>query len=137
CRTRIRMKPHWLLVLVWAFACRWAPAAEKIYQFKASTNDVVFADFEGDDWGKWTTTGTAFGSGPAHGTLPNQQAVTGFEGRGFACSYHGADAATGTLTSPEFTITLPYLNFLIGGGNHPGEASINLIIDGKVAYSAT
>jgi beta-fructofuranosidase len=131
------MKPYWLLVLVCAFTCRWAPAAEKIYQFKASTNDVVFADFEGDDWGKWTVTGTAFGSGPAHGTLPNQQAVSGFEGRGFVCSYHGADAATGTLTSPEFTITLPYLNFLIGGGNHPGEASINLIIDGKVAYSAT
>ena len=26
----------------------------------------VFADFEGADYGAWTTTGTAFGSGPAH-----------------------------------------------------------------------
>jgi hypothetical protein len=33
----------------------------------------VMADFESADDGGWTATGTAFGSGPAHGTLPGQQ----------------------------------------------------------------
>ena len=44
--------------------------------------DIVFEDFEGKDYGRWTTTGTAFGSGPAHGPLPGQMAVSGFHGRG-------------------------------------------------------
>ena len=41
----------------------------------------VFADFEGADYGSWTTTGTAFGSGPAHGTLPGQQTVSRLPGQ--------------------------------------------------------
>ena len=45
-------------------------------------------DFEGADYGAWTTTGTAFGSGPAHGTLPGQQTVSGFEGERLANSFH-------------------------------------------------
>src|SRR5262245_43690265 len=80
-------------------------------------NESVFADFEGEGWGEWQVTGDAFGSGPARGTLANQQAVSGFLGAGLVNSYVGGDKSTGTLTSPEFTITKPYLNFLIGGGN--------------------
>ena len=35
--------------------------------------DIVIADFEGDTYGDWKTTGTAFtAAGPAHGTLPHQ-----------------------------------------------------------------
>jgi levanase len=70
-------------------------------------------------YGSWTATGTAFGSGPASGTLPNQQQVSGYTGPGLANSYNGGDASTGELTSPAFTVSQPYLNFLIGGGNHP------------------
>jgi sucrose-6-phosphate hydrolase SacC (GH32 family) len=101
------------------------------------TNEIVFAEFEGDTWGEWTVTGNAFGDGPARGALPKQQAVSGFLGSGFVNSYVGGDDSTGTLTSPEFTIKLPYLNFLVGGGNKPGTACINLIIDGTNAWSAT
>ena len=101
------------------------------------TNEVVFADFEGDTWGQWQAVGDAFGAGPARGALTNQQPVAGFLGRGFVNSYVGGDKSTGTLTSAEFTITRPYLNFLIGGGNHPGKVCINLLIDGQVVRSAS
>ena len=69
------------------------------------TNEVVFADFESDTWGEWQAIGDAFGAGPAHGTLTNQQPVGGFLGRGFVDSFVGGDKSTGTLTSAEFTIT--------------------------------
>ena len=58
-------------------------------------------DFEGADYGSWTATGTAFGNGPAHGTLPGQQAVSGFEGNGLANSFLDFDNSQGTLTSPH------------------------------------
>ena len=78
----------------------------------------VFADFEGADYGSWTTTGTAFGSGPAHGTLPGQQTVSGFQGNGLVNSFLDFDGSQGTLTSPRFTIGRDYVNFLVGGGAH-------------------
>jgi levanase len=82
------------------------------------TGDVL-QDFEGADYGGWTATGTAFGSGPAHGTLPGQQEVGGFEGGGLVNTFIDFDGAQGTLTSPPFTLTKPYINLLVGGGSHP------------------
>lgn len=99
--------------------------------------DVVFADFEGPDWGAWQVEGDAFGAGPAPGTLPNQQAVTGFQGAGLVNSYHGGDGPTGKLTSPDFKISRRYIGFLIGGGAHAGRTCINLIVDGQVVRTAT
>ena len=106
---------------------------------------TVFADFEGSSYDPgWTTTGTAFGSGPAHGTLPNQQTVSGYLGDGLVNSYLDGDTTTGTLTSPDFQITSDYINFLVGGGNHPypGDAgnpptAVNLVVDGQVVRTAT
>ena len=46
----------------------------------SKAEDVVIADFEGEDYGSWKVEGQAFGNGPAQGTLPNQQKVSGFEG---------------------------------------------------------
>jgi fructan beta-fructosidase len=100
-------------------------------------SDIIFADFEGTDYGDWTVTGTAFGTGPARGTLPGQMPVTGFKGKGLVNSFHGGDASTGTLTSPEFTISRRYMSFLIGGGYHPGKACIDLLVAGKVVRTAT
>ncbi|MBB5814760.1 GH32 C-terminal domain-containing protein [Streptomyces collinus] len=82
---------------------------------------TVVQDFEGTGFGTWTTTGTAFGQGPSAGALDGQLPVEGFEGKGLANSFHGGDSATGTLTSPSFTVDSPYLNFKIGGGRHPHE----------------
>src|SRR5215207_2228244 len=103
----------------------------------ADRADVLVADFEGDTYGDgWKTTGTAFGKGPAKGTLPNQMPVSGFLGKGLVNSYLGGDASTGTLTSPEFKIERKYLNFLVGGGKHP-KTYINLLVGGKVVRTAT
>ena len=48
------------------------------------------------------STGEAFGTAPAHGTLPNQQPVTGFLGNGLVNSYLNGDDTTGKLTSQSF-----------------------------------
>jgi len=97
---------------------------------------IVLADFEGPDYGDWKVTGQAFGKGPAKGTLPEQQKVSGFLGKGLVNTFLGGDSPGGTLTSPPFKISRKFINFLIGGGSHAGKTCINLLIDGKVALSA-
>src|SRR5258706_7807793 len=106
-------------------------------QLRAEQSDIVFADFEGETYGDWTTSGTAFGTGPAAGTLPRQMEVSGFAGRRLVNSYHGGDGPTGTLTSPTFQITRKHVNFLIGGGGFAGKTCMNLLVDGKPVRTAT
>jgi len=110
----------------------------------ADRPDVVVADFEGDTYAGWVAEGEAFGKRPARGTLPGQLAVSGFLGRGLVNSFVGGDGSTGTLTSPPVHIERPYFNFLIGGGGapavrqgHPGSTCLDLLIDGKVARTAS
>jgi non-lysosomal glucosylceramidase len=97
----------------------------------------VFANFEGNSYGKWRATGTAFGQHPAHGTLPGQQRVSGYGGQGLVNSFLHGDDAEGTLTSPGFIIRRPYIQFRIGGGNRPHDACLNLVSRGKVVRTAT
>ncbi|HRT09028.1 MAG TPA: GH116 family glycosyl-hydrolase [Candidatus Paceibacterota bacterium] len=112
----------------------------------AGRPDIVFDDFESASYGHWTATGTAFGSGPvAISDVPSYQGNLGGNGRRVVNSHASApgqnvgqkDAATGTLTSRPFLIERHYLNFLIGGGAHAGRTCMNLLIEGKVALSAT
>ena len=102
-----------------------------------AADDIILADFEGDDYAGWTATGDAFGSGPAHGTLPNQQAVDGFLGRGLVNSFLKGDRSRGTLTSKPFPMNRNYITFLIGGGAHDGKTCINLLVNDKVVRTAT
>jgi fructan beta-fructosidase len=99
--------------------------------------DILIADFEGKTYGDWKVEGEAFGPGPARGTLAGQMNVSGYEGKGLVNSYYKGDDTTGTLTSPPFKIQRKYINFLIGGGMHPGKACINLLMDGKVVRTAS
>ncbi|MBN1845889.1 MAG: hypothetical protein JW810_09415, partial [Sedimentisphaerales bacterium] len=103
----------------------------------AARPPVVFEDFEGPDYGDWQAQGSAFGRGPAQGTLANQQAVSGFLGKRLVNTYLGGDGTQGTLTSPLFTIERRYSNFLIGGGGHAGQTCMNLLVDGKVVRTAS
>src|SRR4051812_36587081 len=103
----------------------------------ADRPDILIADFEGETYGDgWKTTGTAFGKGPAKGTLPNQMPVTGYLGKGLVNSYLGGDGSTGTLTSPGIKIERKYINFLVGGGKH-AKTCVNLLVGGKVVRTAT
>src|SRR4051794_29397924 len=106
---------------------------------------TVLADFEGDTYGAgWTATGTFAGTRPPAGTIGDQNAVSGYEGRQLVNTFIDHDNGTGHITSPAFTITKDYINFLVGGGNHPypGTASnkpvaVNLIVDGAVVRTKT
>jgi uncharacterized protein (DUF608 family) len=98
---------------------------------------IVLADFEGENYGDWKVEGDAFGKGPAGGTLPNQQQVSGFLGKGLVNTYLGGDEPHGTLVSPPFKISRKFISFLIGGGSQAGQTCVNLLIDGKVVCTAT
>jgi hypothetical protein len=105
---------------------------------QAKPTTEVFADFEGGAYDGWTLEGDAFGTAPTTDALfPGQ--ISGFVGRGFLCSRHPrkGNAATGKVTSREFTIEKPFLRFKIGGGNHPNEACMNLVVDNQIVRTAT
>ena len=52
-------------------------------------------------------------------------------------SYLDNDKSTGELISPLFTIERKHINFLIGGGNHPGLAGLQLRVEDKAVRFAT
>lgn len=94
--------------------------------------------FEGDGYGDWKVEGTAFGLAPSGAEMDGLTgALTAYSQDSVACSAHGGDAATGSLTSPVFKITENYLCFLIAGGKHPGKAGVQLIVDGKPVLDVT
>ena len=102
----------------------------------------IFADFEGNTYGDgWKATGDFSGTEPAAGTLPGQQTVGSYLGNKLVNTFFNGDLSNGTITSPSFTITEPYINLLVGGGNHPwgreNPTSVNLVVDGKVVETAT
>jgi uncharacterized protein (DUF608 family) len=108
--------------------------------------EIVFETFEQETYHGWTATGTAFGSGPVEKSkMPAYQGDVGAQGRRLVNSHNTrqgedvaqGDAHTGTLTSRPFVVERDFITFLIGGGNHPGKTCLNLLVDGKVAASAT
>jgi hypothetical protein len=103
----------------------------------ADRDDILIADFEGESYGAWQTTGDAFGSGPARGTLPGQMQVSGYRGNGLVNSFQGGDRTTGKLTSPAIRGERRYMSFLIGGGGYEGKTCMNLVRGGQVVRTAT
>ncbi len=108
--------------------------------------DVPFEDFERENYGPWTVTGTAFGKGPVLvGDRPHYQGdlgatstrVVNTHASAPGTSIKGKDGETGTLTSPPFTVTRGFINVLVGGGSHRGRTCVNLLVAGKVIDSVT
>ncbi|MCQ8279075.1 glycoside hydrolase family 32 protein [Acetobacteraceae bacterium KSS8] len=105
----------------------------------------IFQDFSsGQSYAAlgWTGTGAFAGASPAAETIPGS--VTGH----VIDSFLTGDSAVGTLLSPAFTIDKPFIDFQIGGGSWPRdpatagtasdkEATVNLLVDGRVVHSTT
>ncbi len=104
----------------------------------AAPTTEVFADFESGNYDGWTIEGDAFGTAPATDATFTGK-IRGYTGRSFLCSLHPkkGNAAIGKAISKEFTIEKPFLTFKIGGGNHPNQACLNLIVDNKIVRTAT
>jgi len=114
----------------------------EIEQTKAATAspDVVIDDFEDGTFERWTVEGDAFGTAPiAIEDHQHPAQVTGHHGKRLADSWGSrkTDFAVGKLVSKPFKIVRSNLSFLIGGGNHPGETCINLLLDNQVVRTAT
>ena len=101
--------------------------------------DIVFADFESEDWGDWVAEGAAFEGGPFPVKSRSvEQKITGHTGEGIANSYNtrlggdhiAADTRTGTLVSPEFTVERNSIRMTVGGGKRKG-VYVAVIVDGK------
>ncbi|MFO1498096.1 MAG: GH116 family glycosyl-hydrolase [Verrucomicrobiota bacterium] len=108
--------------------------------------DLLFENFEQADYRGWTSTGTAFGSGPVEkSTMPSYQGDVGAQGQRLVNSHNvreggdvaKGDAQTGTLISRPFVIERDFITFLIGGGNHPRKTCLNLLVEGEIVASAT
>lgn len=96
----------------------------------------VFDDFEGSMTG-WQAEGTAFLKEPTQGAHTNQRQPVGHVGKHLINSFVDGDKATGSLTSPEFTIQSDFINFKIGGGQFSDRVGMQLLVDGKVVKTAT
>ncbi|MFF5711415.1 glycoside hydrolase family 32 protein [Streptomyces sp. NPDC012756] len=107
------------------------------YENLAQRPAKVLADFEGGTYGEaWTATGGFAGTGPTQAQPPGSvgtAVLDTFTG--------GGDPATGTITSPAFTIDRRSLHLLLAGGDHPlglpGATSVNLLVDGQPVRTAT
>lgn len=113
---------------------------------KAVRPDIVFADFEKENYEGWTAAGKAFGEGPVEKSkIPGYQGDVGGTGRRVVNSHASApggdvgekDTQTGTLTSRPFTVERDYIRFWIGGGAHKNRTCLNLLVGDKVVLSAT
>ncbi|RYG24082.1 hypothetical protein EON82_11965 [bacterium] len=108
---------------------------------------ILFEDWTAKGFGTWKSEGTAFGPGaydrdkiPGIGNLgggPGNRVVKSYRIEGEGASNVTGDAMTGKLTSREFTIERKFIEFWIGGGNHPKTAYLGLVVDGKLVRSAT
>ncbi|KAL4863628.1 hypothetical protein BDV12DRAFT_206332 [Aspergillus spectabilis] len=119
---------------------QFTPDPDSLHLGLPPPDSVGFQDFEGNDTFAglgWSATGDFAEASPAAGALPGQNAVIGFLGNRLLNTFLDGDKSTGTLTSPPFTISRKYINFLISGGENLDETAIRLKINGQIVRAAT
>lgn len=107
----------------------------KTREHTAFAGNILF-DFEKDLTG-WEVEGSAFSASPYGGSMPMQGAVLGYKGKKLVNSFFHGDSTVGKITSPSFLLNKRFLNFMIGGGEHPGTLLVNLIVDNQIAKTQT
>lgn len=100
-------------------------------------DEVAIGKFGTTDYGDWTASGEAFKKGPVSGDLLKTLEIENSGDVPVASSEIDGDGPTGTLISPDFKITQPYISFRIGGGDYEMHACIDLLVDGKTVKRAT
>ncbi len=89
-------------------------------------------NFETGTLKDWTATGTAFERQPiADDTVAKRRAdmVSRHEGKFWIGGFEKlGDTPTGTLTSVPFKVSHPWASFLIGGGPHPTETCVEIVV---------
>ncbi len=94
-------------------------------------------DFESGTLDGWERAGLAFQPGVTAAQHDYQQPIIGHHGHYLVDSFHPdlLDQATGSLTSPEFTIDRARLGFRFGGGSSK-NLRVELVVDGQTVRSA-
>ncbi len=117
------------------FACA---SALMLTVISSTAETKVLQAFEGDGFDDWKVEGDAFGLAPIAATCEGLTSpLSGYSNGSLACSAHGGDGATGSLTSPAFPISQNFIAFLIAGGDHPGQTAVQLLVDGKIEREAS
>ncbi|MEO5915372.1 MAG: glycoside hydrolase family 32 protein [Luteolibacter sp.] len=99
--------------------------------------EVAIGKFGTTDYGDWKVSGDAFKKGPVSGDLLKTLEIENSGDISIASSEVEGDGPTGTLTSPDFKISQPYISFRIGGGDYEMHACVDLMIGGKTVKRAT
>ncbi|WP_163508243.1 GH116 family glycosyl-hydrolase [Fodinicola acaciae] len=123
----------------------WAHINVDYIVFTDTRADIVVDDFEAASYAGWTVTGNAFGSGPiAVSSVPDYLKRFGdlyVHGANFVTSHNfrlggDPDSYTGTM-SRTFAVSRRYLSLRVGGGNKPGTACVNVLVNGTVIGTFT
>jgi len=100
-------------------------------------DDVPIGRITKSNYGDWKKEGKAFAPGPATGGLIDKLEIENAGDEPVLSSEVDGDGPAGTLTSPEFVISKPYISYRIGGGDYERHACLDLMIGGKIVKSAT
>ncbi len=122
-------------------------SAEKPASSSAARPDILFEDWNKENYDGWKVAGTAFGNGPVKkSALPSYQGEVGGDTAQVVNSHASApgdsigekDNATGRLVSREFTIARKYILFWIGGGKARPNSKfgLTLFVEGQPVQTA-
>ena len=103
-----------------------------------ANGDILIADFEDNNLSSagWRIEGEAFKHGPAMSARIMKRRVGSYRGKYFLSSLIRGDEEVGEAASPLFEIELKYIEFLISGGQWPGQTCVNLVVDDQVVRTA-